>query len=322
MKLSKSIKLNQTVTINLNGKTVTIKNFEKSTDVILLLNKETSYSVGFVDGTIKTESKTENVANINMLFCVGNNATLNLKNVTTEACAGTGIYCVIEANPATINIDNCTLEGFYAYGVGTNAASAANTFINLTITESTIATKDKKTLDNTGLLINIPGKVVIKNSVISGDRQGIILRGTGSDVVEIIDSTINVTAAGTVKEGDATNNGTCNYADRTSKWGNGNEVALAALVIGNSETTGGSYQSGTAVDLRDVTINLCENYKGKHIWVTQASGTYKVVVSGENNNSWTTNKDMHGATYFGCSTWDGSSDTSWYNENETEGPIL
>ncbi len=228
------------------------------------------------------------------LFVVREGGDLTLDGVTVkvsdEGCTtnGTAIAFVYQgSNPAKITVKNSDLTMVGSYGIGTNAGKSESgeksKNVEITIENSTLTTTSEENLggddvqDNVALLVNVPSKVIIKNSTISGERQGVILRGVGSETVSIKNSTICSTGNKENYSG---------YKDRTETWVGANEVALAALVIGNGPTSEPEECcKDTVVALENVTLstNGSSDESGntvKHIWVSKNNNVNTVKVTG------------------------------------------
>ena len=235
-----AISINRSLTVDMNGKTIAVggalaaKKIGEDYNAFNLKSSTSAYTVTFKNGTIK--NKETNQDWINHIFSVDNNAVLNLDDVDIDVKAYTCVYLVMSANPSTLNVTNGSkLFNCYGYGIGTNASNAANTHANITIKDSSVNVEGTGSAGETGLLVNVPCTVSIESSTISGDRHGVIFRATDtSSDVKVSNSTIkSVSSKG--------------YSFTT--WGNGNNVPQAALVIGNSSSTDGSYPRGTKVPI-------------------------------------------------------------------------
>ncbi len=296
------VTLDKNLTLDLGGKTVKLTvttTGAENQGAFELPDAEAAYSVTVKNGTINGEvsgSKTN-------AFTIHSNASLTLDGVDIDVKSFRGVQVHQYTSPATLNIKNKSKIKISngAYAVSTEASKSkgdVSSEIVINIDSSTLETVGDDQ-DNTALLANVYSKITITDSTLSGQRQGAIIRGTGTETVTIKNSTI-----------EATGDGTKSYTDRSSSWSVGNEVALAALVIGDAKTTETtSYDRATTVKLEDVTLSIKNNteggYKGEHIWVTQNSEDYKVTVSGnikvgegvtlKNNNK----TSLNGATVTG-----------------------
>ena len=273
--ISKATSLSSSKSIDLKGKTLTING------KVTLPASDSAYKVTFKSGNI-----TGNVSNKNV-FNVNTNATLLLEDVKMNVTAYAGIFLYNGANPANLEVKNSTIDVKGGFGIGTNAGDAKATYVSIQIDNSTITVHDTD-FDNTGMLINVPATVLINNSTISGERQGLILRGVDTEhEKKIINSTIESTATKTT-----------GYDWTSGTWGVGNRVPLAALVIGDNNTSG--YPFGTKVELDNVTLKVGESAVRKGLYVYQDTdkdgNVLPVTVTGTIAGDFTMNGSTNGAT--------------------------
>lgn len=165
---------------------------------------------------------------INANLRVGQNSSLTLDHVTYTA---TGAAIWSQGQYATVDIISSTITTSGAYGIGTNATTNSGKTDNLyrdveiSIVDSTVTT-DSSDHDNCAVLLNVPGKLTIENSTITGDRNAVIVR---AGVATIKDSELILTGdfkPSTEQEGYYNGN-----------WGSGNEVPMSVLLIGNRNST-------------------------------------------------------------------------------------
>ena len=245
------LNLKKNILIDLNDYTLTVNS-------VLLSGFTVEIKNGHIDG----------VGNLSA-FTLETGSTLILDNVKAEyetIGPRAFVYLYERSNPATLIVKNSSLMNKGAFAIGTNAADSKNTKANVTIENSTIITETESVdQDNTAILFNVPGELKISNSTISGQRQGVIVRG---GTATISNSTI-------VSSGTRTD-----YTDYKEKnWGSGNDVPLAALVIGNRDTAG--YPNKVNVNLDNVTLSTPnDNSERKLMYVYQSEGGHKVTVSG------------------------------------------
>ena len=309
------IQLDRAVTIDLNTHTLNFNNANDSEIIFALPESENEYTVKFKNGFIKGTGGSSSGAD---LFLVNTNATLDIDDVDINASIHTCIYLKKGANPSNLTIKDSvfTLDG--CYGVGTNAEDNAAT-TNIKIENTTInVTRTKSTAlqDCTGLLVNVNAKVEITGSTITGQKQGMIIRGTGADAVAITNTTISSTGdrvdatyEGSGSDKKKTNDGYTDVPDETgAKWYSGNGVPLAALVIGNKyDTTGNAtYPRVTTVTLDNVTLTTPnESTEREQLYVYQPSTTYAVTVNGSivDYDSIRKNSNINGATITGLTAY-------------------
>ena len=245
------LNLKKNILIDLNDYTLTVNS-------VLLSGSKVEIKNGHIDG----------VGNLSA-FTLETGSTLILDNVKAEyetIGPRAFVYLYEGSNPATLIVKNSSLMNKGAYAIGTNAAKSEETTVNVTIENSTIITETESVdQDNTAILFNVPGELKISNSTISGQRQGVIVRGGEAT---ISNSTI-------VSSGDKTSG--YDYSD--GPWSIGNRVPLAALVIGNRDTAG--YPNEVTVNLDNVTLSTPnDNSERKLMYVYQSEKDHNVTVSG------------------------------------------
>ena len=226
--------------LDLNNKTLTVRataGVEIAEDAEL---KMTNGTINFVDVPNGRSA-------INLL------GGLELDGVKMSAQTGS---LILPRKGSTLTIKNSEITG-QTYAVSTNANTAVATdqavSINISNSKLTATSDSGNNGDDCAMMINIPANVMVENSEIVGDRQSMIVRGG------------NVT----VKNTTITNNAT--YANKTqylsAKWGSGNEVPMAGIVVGNRHAQGvaqTAYQYKSNLTLQNVTFDV-ENGNGSNI---------------------------------------------------------
>lgn len=238
--------------------------FSVNTDTVLYLNDKTwnievngegsfygtngaTFTVSYGDVEIPKMTNRNVAASI---FSAGEESGLVLQNLDVNsyyAVAALGSDNEPKASPnSKITVDGCNILCANSAAITTNASSNSSSldggfFCEIEIKNSTIecdnSNGDPYLNDNCPIYINVRGHLKIDNSTIKGQRQSVMVRcGTA----EISNTTIITTGAG-------------NYKDRylNGNWGSGNEVPMAALVIGNR---GGNYNYAATVTLTNCTI--------------------------------------------------------------------
>ena len=270
--------------IALNGKKLS------STAQFIIKGAEVSFSNGSLD--MNCDSLDKSNSSLQLL----ENSVLNLSAVKYTSNV-TGIFAVNNNDNVVVNItDNSVVDVDGYYALGTNATKpdeSMNVKFNIADSIITSAGADGTGGDNTAILFNVHGGVTLTNSTVSGDRQAMIARG-GEHV--FTNTSFEATGKNSI---DRTGEG--NYLNQD--WGSGNEVPLAALVIGNRNDS--AYDYPTSAELENVIIKAPKTneagveYDGIYVW--QNDGTNTVSVSGTISSSESTNTsvndDKHGATY-------------------------
>ena len=201
--------------IDLNGQELKIGG---TTPIVL----NSSKSISLKDGTLVLEN--QNSRRVGIAICEGGNLELNDVNMTA-----TDVSMVVDkgTNKATVDIIDSVITSTDNYILSTNAGNpetGANVVIN--IKNSTLIAQNS---DSTAVLMNVPGTLNIEDSHLEANRQGLIVR-CGNATVNNSTVKSNVTT-------DVIQQNSWDYYDN-NKWGSGNEVPVAAVVVGNRGAEG------------------------------------------------------------------------------------
>lgn len=201
--------------IDLNGQELKIGG---TTPIVL----NSSKSISLKDGTLVLEN--QNSRRVGIAIFEGGSLELNDVNMTTNE-----VSMVVDrgTNNATVDIIDSVITSTDNYVLSTNAGNpetGANVVIN--IKNSTLITQIS---DSTAVLMNIPGTLNIEDSHLEANRQGLIVR-CGNATVNNSTVKSNVTT-------DVIQQNSWDYYDN-NKWESGNEVPVAAVVVGNRGAEG------------------------------------------------------------------------------------
>lgn len=201
--------------IDLNGQELKIGG---TTPIVL----NSSKSISLKDGTLVLEN--QNSRRVGIAICEGGNLELNDVNMTA-----TDVSMVVDkgTNKATVDIIDSVITSTDNYILSTNAGNpetGADVVIN--IKNSTLIAQNS---DSTAVLMNVPGTLNIEDSHLEANRQGLIVR-CGNATVKSSTVKSNVTT-------DVIQQNSWDYYDN-NKWGSGNEVPVAAVVVGNRGAEG------------------------------------------------------------------------------------
>ena len=122
--------------------------------------------------------------------------------------------------------------------------------------------------DNCPVMINVPGTLTMDNCTVSGDCMGVLVRAGDATITNC-----TITATGDY----ADNN---NY-ENAKDWGSGNEVPMAAIIVG-SQTS--AYKADATCQITDTTINAPTDNSKPAVYVSSnKTGTYdsQLTISGE-----------------------------------------
>ena len=188
------------------------------------------------------------------------NSALSFDNVTFSSDI-VGIFLSNCNNGMSLEISDSTLDIGGYYGIGTNATGPESEDITINIYRSTISAEnggDPADPCTTTIFFNVKGNITIEDSTIIGNRHAMLARG-GEHTVR--NSTFIVT--GNDHDGN----------DYSTEWQTGNAVPLAAIVIGNMNSSD-AYAYGTDFTFDNVIVkaplqNRADNplpYNGIYIW--------------------------------------------------------
>ena len=235
------------ITIDLQGHTLTLGGWLSSE-----INRNASLTIknGKV---VSTNRATGDKADL--IITAGSSIAIDNVEVDTK---GSFLYPCGDA--AHVTVTNSTIRcGVYA--VATNAATVDNYNIIIDLQDSTFESKygyqSPADGDSCVICMNVPGVLNMKNCKVMGTRQGVFVRG-GNATIE--DSTITLTAVN-----DSSLYGTPEQYIN-SNWGGGDEVPMAALVVGNRVAENGSYKYPATCNLRNVTVTAPEGYKAVYTY--------------------------------------------------------
>lgn len=201
--------------IDLNGQELRIGG---TTPIALNSNK----SISLKDGTLVLDN--QNRRRVGIAIYEGGSLELNDVNMTAY-----DVSMVVDrgTNNATVDIIDSVITSTDNYILSTNAGdpeTGANVVIN--IKNSTLIAQH---LDSTAVLMNIPGTLNIEDSRLEANRQGLIVR-CGNATVN------NSTVKSNITTDTIQQKNWDKYDD--DNWGSGNEVPVAAVVVGNRGAEG------------------------------------------------------------------------------------
>lgn len=220
-----------TLTVDLNGKTLTLTGIEKG-------KKESNFENGstttFKNGTITMPAGHK---------FYGSASSLTFSNITMSG-ADNAIW--VQGPDAVLNItDGSSISAKY-FPVSTNAAIEGST--PTYGWDATINLKDSEFHGTeTGFMNNVPAEVTIDNCKFSGNHQAAFLRG-GKYTITNSTFTLNASLESTNSENK-----------HLAAWEEGNRAAFAGITIGNYESE--KYQYPTTVSMKNVTVKVEGTYQ-------------------------------------------------------------
>lgn len=275
---------NKELIIDLGQNTLTVTgggSIEYPANTSLTIENGNMVAYGFPEGT-------------KSFLVPGDGCELTLENVTINT-DGAAIFPAGKATAVTVINSNIT-GGVYA--IGTNASTkdgelvqSFNVRVQLLNSTFSATGYSNNNGDTCTVMLNVPGTLIIDNCIITGHRQAVFARGGD---VTITDSTIALLdpvfdVAGTY----GTNN---TYISNDQVWLAGNEVPLAAMVIGNRVNLNQAYQYPVDVEISNTTISANEENDAIYAYeMTSETGIDRNVVidiiSGEFGNVTIENDD-------------------------------
>ena len=255
--------------LNLNGQTLTIN--EGGSTIL-----QQGQSLTMENGTLNYTATPEQGSQV--AIALQEDSELTLKNVAMTTPAGASPLLVSNGvNKATLNVIDSEIKTNDNYCISTNASNN-QTGHNITINvKNSTLVAERSDHDTAAILFNIPGTLNIENSKITADRQAVINRcGT----VNITNSTLTCTAE--YQDGGKYND---------ANWGSGNEVPMAALVVGNRSNPN-SYPYDATATLSGVTFDVPENFTeiyaaafNGHTTTISNGGNYDQITAASDDNS-------------------------------------
>ena len=269
--LNNGMVVSNMVSIDLNGNAITL-NGGKCINV-----RNSTFELKSTDAVGKLEYT--GFATTSGVLCVDAQGVLILNNIsfTTD---GSAVYPYGNASKVTIK-DSTIVAG--AYAVATNNGVVGHNEVVVSIDHSSLTTKGgyNGCQDNCTVLVNAHGvSYNINDSTLTGDRQTLFVRA-GTATVENTQINFNDAFTGSI-------------AAEEGKWGTGNEVASAAVVVGDKgcdETYPGTAKltikggeikatSGTAVVTSTDENTGCELIIGNETATKVSIGSNSVSITG------------------------------------------
>lgn len=206
-----AVPANVKATLELNGKTLTMCN----TKSVVLAN---GADLAIRNGSIVAKQMPNGTT---PLFNIQANSSISLNKVQLDT---NGAALFPQGDAAIVEVtDSYVIGGCFA--VATNAEKVDNYSVKIVLKDSCFDCRNygynpAASGDGCAVMINVPGTMEIDGCTITGSRQGMLVRGGTATV-----RNSSITTTGQFAEGIG------KYLD--SDWGSGDEVPMAALVVGN-----------------------------------------------------------------------------------------
>lgn len=185
---------------------------------------------------------------ITSVFSADTGATLVIDNITMTT-TGAALYPSGSASAVTVTNSNIT-AGTYALGTNANGKQSMNVVVTLKGSTFVATGYQNNDRDTCTVMINVPGKLDIDNCNITGGRQALAVRGGTATVKDS-----NITLTDVYAGSDAHK-----YDD--AAWGSGNNLPIAALLVGNrvANKDTGAYAYPTDCTVTNTTITAPTGY--------------------------------------------------------------
>ncbi|MCD7722894.1 MAG: hypothetical protein LUH82_02925 [Clostridiales bacterium] len=254
------------VVFDLNSGTLEVSGYLTSggTTYSCAANLNSTDELTFANGTV---NYTISSYGSGTFLSMNTGSSLTLDNVTVNTMAPINVEAGTEV--ATLNIIDSTINSSACYCVSTNASNnQTGDSVVINITNSTLTDNEQKYKigDSAAVLFNVPGTLNITGSTITGERQGVILRAGSANIT---DSTIATTGE---------YSGSSYYLN--SNWGSGDEVPMAALVVGNRSASVSAYPYAATAKLSNVNLTVGESANTSVPAIYTATNGYATTVTG------------------------------------------
>ena len=254
--LSTEYTVASTLTLDLNQKTLTA-----GANTIAVVGGNLTLKNGSI---VQHKNTSDNVG-----LHVGTDGTLVVDGITYTGDANcfNRIYVLPCQTNVSVTIKNSKIKGGY-YSFFTDASTTTGVTSNCTVNLE----NSEFTADETGVVVNIPATVTMKNCKSSGNHQGALLRG-GTYNISGCTFTLNASLP--------SSNGENKWMQA---WKSGNQCAFAALTIGNYQN--GAYKYETKATFTDtnttvVTGTYASSFPAIHVC---SANNYAVTITGFANN--------------------------------------
>lgn len=225
--------LDANMTYDLHGHKLTLNLSGKSTVIVgensILTIKDSTAEAPNKGGTLELTG-TSGIFN-----CISpqKGGTVNVENIHVTC---TSSAFAPEGKEATVNITNCDVSAM-AYCVSTNAGTQENYNVKINLKDSTFR-GDGVNFDNTPVFLNVAGTLTMDNCTVIGDRQAVLVRAGDATITNS-----NITLTGKFTDNN-------NYESGT--WKAGNEVPMAAVLVGDQNSD--AYDAAANVTVTNTTV--------------------------------------------------------------------
>lgn len=216
-------------------------------------------------------------------FSVKTGSVLVLDDVDIKAPEGeTLTYAIYPSGDASrVDIKDCTIDA--VIGVSTNANGTASDHVVVNVSNCTFGSAEKPV--TVGLWVNVRGEMNVYNTTIYADGQCVMVRG-GEAYLDNCNLIYKNTEAYVEQSAQVDIVNKTKEENKLYRWGEGNQIQHAALVVGDFAPYSSPTQSRYHVD---ATCTL------KNVTITVPTGHPQIYLSQDSGN--TTNLNTNGASY-------------------------
>jgi hypothetical protein len=221
----------KSVTVDLNGKTLTVDQTEKSYINLDVATDEIVYKNGKIT---LSEENTSNDAALNMT-----KGTLKLDAVKLFDASKWHTAIKAQNKDSYVEITNKTTIKGRCFTLSTNASSDGTNLVDGCDAHVALENSTFEAVE-TGFMNNVPATIKMKNCTFSGNHQGALLRG-GTYTIDGCTFTLNAEYSGATDGSYGISGNTTKECHNANNWDSGNKTAFAAIVIGNRDENNYKY---------------------------------------------------------------------------------
>lgn len=223
-----SVPDNKTLTIDLNGQTLTYQGSQ------ILLKKQQTLNLTDKSGSNagKLVLEINGAEDATSAIKPYDGATANVSNITVTT---TGAAFFPLGKDAAVNIDNCIVEA-KTYCVATNSGAKENFGVKISIANSKLTSEQA-----CAVMLNIPGTLDMNNCMVTGSSQAVMVRA-GKASISNCALSLNGTATDEYNPKEDWKSGTQN-------------VPIAALVVGSQTGSKTAYADDAVCNVTNTTIS-------------------------------------------------------------------
>ena len=158
-------------------------------------------------------------------------------------------------NAASVEVTDSEISAG-TYAVGTNASGNLSDNVSITLKDSEFSAAGymNNDRDTCTVMINVPGTLDVDNCTVTGGRQAVVVRGGTANIVDSEIILSDLYAGTDAAKYDETN------------WSSGNNLPMAALVVGNRVAPNGAYKYPATCSLQGTTVTAPEGSRTVYVY--------------------------------------------------------